>query len=240
MMLKGRLMNNNESLQPKPSRREQIFELLVFLFLIVPSMVLSFFAINQGGVSFTLTAVATIARDLALVCLILFFVWRNREGVRAIGWNFEDFWREAVLGAFLFIPVFFAAGLLDSFLQSIGFSAPSTPLPTTPTVESFSETILAFILVVIVAFAEETIFRGYLILRLEGIFNSPAWAVILSAVIFSLGHGYEGSSGVVTVGAIGAVFAIVYLWRRSLTAPMVMHFLQDFLSIVLLPLLMGK
>jgi membrane protease YdiL (CAAX protease family) len=233
-------MNNNESLPPEPSRREQIFELLVFLFLIVPSMVLSFFAINQGSVSFTLTAVATIVRDLALVSLILFFVWRNREGVTAIGWNFENFLREVILGAFLFVPVFFGAAVLDSFLQSIGFSAPSTPLPTTPTVESFSETILAIVLVVIVAFAEETIFRGYMILRLEGIFRSPAWAVILSAVIFSLGHGYEGSSGVVTVGAIGAVFAIVYLWRRSLTAPMVMHFLQDFLTIVLLPLLMGK
>ena len=119
-------MNNNESLQSKPSRREQIFELLVFLFLIVPSMVLSFFAIKQGSVSFALTAVATIVRDLALVSLILFFVWRNREGVTAIGWNFENFWREAILGVILFVPVFFGAAVLDSFLQSIGFSAPST------------------------------------------------------------------------------------------------------------------
>lgn len=233
-------MGNNASAPAGPSRQEQALELMVFLFMIVPSMVLSFFAIKQGSVSFTLTAAATIVRDLALVSLILFFIWRNREGVGAIGWNFEDFWREALLGVFLFIPVFFGAALLDRFLQSIGFSAPSTPLPTTPTVESFSETILAFVLVVVVAFAEETIFRGYLILRLEGIFNSPAWAVILSAVIFSLGHGYEGSAGVITVGAIGAAFAVVYLWRRSLTAPMVMHFLQDFLSIVLLPLLVGK
>ena len=233
-------MRSSGSAPDGPGRREQVFELLVFLFMIVPSMVLSFFAINRGSVSFTLTAAATIVRDLALVSLILFFIWRNREGVSAIGWDFEDFWREALLGVLLFIPVFFGAALLDQFLQSIGFSAPSTPLPTTPTVESFSETILALVLVVVVAFAEETIFRGYMILRLEGIFNSPAWAVILSAVIFSLGHGYEGSAGVITVGAIGTAFAVVYFWRRSLMAPMVMHFLQDFLSIVLLPLFMGK
>jgi membrane protease YdiL (CAAX protease family) len=48
---------------------------------------------------------------------------------------------------------------------------------------------------------------------------------------------YEGSAGLVTVGVMGAVFAVIYLWRRSLVAPIVMHFLQDFLSIVLLPLL---
>jgi membrane protease YdiL (CAAX protease family) len=42
---------------------------------------------------------------------------------------------------------------------------------------------------------------------------------------------------VVTVGVMGAVFALVYLWRKSLVVPMVMHFLQDFLGTVLLPLL---
>jgi uncharacterized protein len=94
---------------------------------------------------------------------------------------------------------------------------------------------LAAFLVVVVAIAEETIFRGYLLLRFRGINLSLSWAVVLSAVIFSLGHGYEGSSGVVTVGAMGLLFALVYLWRQSLVAPMVMHFLQDFIGIVLAP-----
>jgi membrane protease YdiL (CAAX protease family) len=100
-----------------------------------------------------------------------------------------------------------------------------------------AEFLLAFVLVVIVALAEETIFRGYLILRLKAITSSPAAAVLLSAAIFSLGHGYEGSAGVVTVGVMGLVFALVYIWRQSLIAPIVMHFLQDFIGIVLLPLL---
>ena len=59
-------------------------------------------------------------------------------------------------------------------------------------------------------------------------------------MIFSLGHGYEGSAGLVTAGVMGGVFAVIYLWRGSLVAPIVMHFLQDFLSIVLLPLLRAK
>ena len=41
----------------------------------------------------------------------------------------------------------------------------------------------------------------------------------------------------VTVGTMGLVFAVIYLWRQSLVAPMVMHFLQDFIGIVLAPLL---
>jgi CAAX protease family protein len=65
--------------------------------------------------------------------------------------------------------------------------------------------------------------------------RQPA-AVILSVATFSPGHGYEGSAGVITVGAMGGVFAVIYLWRRSLVAPIAMHFPQDFISITLLPL----
>jgi membrane protease YdiL (CAAX protease family) len=100
--------------------------------------------------------------------------------------------------------------------------------------EGMGELLLAIALVAVVALGEETIFRGYLILRLKVITTSPA-AALLSATIFSLGHGYEGSAGVITVGVMGVIFALIYIWRQSLVAPIVMHFLQDFISIVLVP-----
>jgi membrane protease YdiL (CAAX protease family) len=92
---------------------------------------------------------------------------------------------------------------------------------------------------VVVAVAEETIFRGYLLLRFVGIGMGKVLAVLLASVIFAIGHGYEGSAGIATVGVMGVIFALVYLWRGSLVAPIVMHFLQDFLAIVLLPILVG-
>jgi membrane protease YdiL (CAAX protease family) len=119
----------------------------------------------------------------------------------------------------------------------VGFTAPATPLPALIAEKNTAEFLLAAVLVIVVALAEETIFRGYLILRFKNITASTAAAVLTSAVIFSLGHGYEGSAGVITVGVMGVVFALIYLWRQSLVAPMVMHFLQDFIGIVLVPLL---
>lgn len=65
-------------------------------------------------------------------------------------------------------------------------------------------------------------------------------AVLVSSVIFSLGHGYEGTAGVATVGVMGFIFALVYLWRDSLVAPIVMHFMQDFIGIVMVPLMRHK
>lgn len=219
------------------NRKEQVAEVAVFLFLIVPSMALSFFAIKQGGLSFPLVAISVILRDLALVSLILFFLWRNHEPAAWIGWTLKNSGKEIFVGVLLFIPFSFGTGLLEKGLQAMGLSVPSKPLPSFLTARGTVEFLLAFVLVVIVALAEETIFRGYLILRFKAITSSLIGAALLSAAVFSLGHGYEGSAGVITVGVMGFVFAFVYLWRRSLVAPAVMHFLQDFLGIVLIPLL---
>jgi membrane protease YdiL (CAAX protease family) len=217
--------------------RGQLWEVVVFLFLIVPSMALSFFAVKAGSLGFVLTAFATILRDLSLVSLILYFLWRNGEPVRLIGWTLDNVWREIALAVMLFIPFFPGSIVLERLLRSIGFSVPSTPLPQSMPSATVSQVALAGVLVVVVAISEETIFRGYLLLRFKNLAASSFVAVVLSAFIFSIGHGYEGSAGVVTVGVMGAIFALVYLWRGSLVTPVVMHFLQDFVSIVLAALL---
>jgi membrane protease YdiL (CAAX protease family) len=220
-----------------PDRREQFWELSVFLFLIVPSMAFSLFAFRRGSIGFLLIAVSTMLRDFALVSLILFFLWRNRERIEAIGWTKKNVGTEIGLGIALFIPFTVGASVLEDLLRTAGLSAPSAPLPALTSEKGIAQYLLAFFMIVVVAVTEETIFRGYLILRFRAITSSPAAAVMLSAAIFSIGHGYEGEAGMVTVGVLGAVFAVIYLWRNSLVAPVTMHFLQDFIGIVLVPLL---
>lgn len=226
----------SEATNSQADRREQLIEILVFLFLIVPSMILAYFSIQQRAIGFTLVALSTIARDLALVSLIAFFLWRDRQPVGRIGWSLRNVGQDLAIGVVLFVPSLILTSLLNRALQAAGLSGPSAP-PSFLTPHGPAQILLAFVLVVVVAFAEETIFRGYLILRFAVVTRSITWAILLSALIFSLGHGYEGGSGVVTVGVMGVIFALVYIWRRSLVAPATMHFLQDFLAIVLIPLL---
>jgi len=221
-------------------KKVHLAEVSVFLFLIAPSLVFSFFVVRQGGLGFVLTAFATILRDLGLVCLIVYFVWRNGEPVVDIGWTPQNWFCEVILGMLLFVPFFYGAAAVGNGLRYIGLSSPKTPLPALVPGRSVSQSVLAFVLVAIIALAEETIFRGYLILRMKAVSGSSLAAVLLSAVIFSFGHGYEGSAGVVTVGIMGLAFALVYVWRRSLVAAIVMHFLQDFVVILLLPLLQAR
>lgn len=222
----------------EPSREEQALELLVFLLLFLPSIVLSFFfTTGMASPSFVLVAVSTIFRDLALMALILFFLWRNGETEAKIGWTAQSLGRNVLLGLALFPFVLVGAAALSVLLQRLGLSGPEPSAQVLLIPSGLVELALAALLVVVVAVAEETIFRGYLIARLEGISGSTALAVVLSSVIFAIGHGYEGTAGIVAVGFMGLVFALLFVWTRSLVAPIIIHFLNNFVAIVLLPLL---
>lgn len=231
-------MANDEAVRQAvaPGRKEQLLELLVFLFLITPLLVFSFFANTEAVASFDLTAWAVILRDLALASLVFFFLWRNGEAPGRIGWSFGHGWTDVGLGIVLFIPFSYLIAFLESALQGVGLSAPPAQLPSFLAARDTLQLVLAAVLVTVVAFTEEIIFRGYLIRRLTAVTGSTPLAVLLSAVIFSLGHGYEGAAGVITVGTMGLLFALAYIWRGTLVIPIVIHFLQDFSRVVLEPL----
>ena len=155
-----------------PRNMKEFAEVGVFLLLIVPSMVLSLFAVQQGSLGFVLVAFATIFRDVGLVSLVLYFLWRNGESITRVGWTTRDISREAILGCVLFVPFFFGAAALDRLLIRAGFSAPATPGPAFLEARGMAEAVLGTVLVAVVAVAEETIFRGYLILRSRGLAES--------------------------------------------------------------------
>ncbi len=225
--------------EPAPPRRVQVVELLVFCLLVVPSLIASFLVQGSQVGSFPIVAAAIIFRDAALVALVVYFLWRNGERLGLLGWRWKHMVREAALGCLLFIPFTYGVGFLARAFVAAGLSAPSEP-PTFLIPHGTAQLSLAMVLLVVVAFSEETIFRGYLMLRLKTATRSTAGAVLVSAAIFSVGHGYEGTAGVAAVGVIGILLALVYLWRGSLVAPMTMHFLQDFMGLVVAPLLLHR
>ncbi len=82
------------------------------------------------------------------------------------------------------------------------------------------------------ALGEEMIFRGYLMNRLAGLFKRKrlGWIVglIISSVIFGLGHSYQGISGIMLTGIVGIVYALAYLAARcNLWVPILIHGIYD-------------
>ena len=220
---------------PATARRVQAIELFVFLLILLPLMALSAVAARPEGLGFTTVAIAVIAHDLALLSLVLFFVWRNGEGFVVLGWSRTHVAREIGIGLVLFLPVFFAVAGLERLLRHAGLSAPEA-LPGYLVPAPGMEYLLALVFLVVVAVTEETIFRGYMLLRFRSLTGSVIAALLLSVSIFALGHGYQGPVGIIAVGVLGLVYALIYIWRGSLVAPTVMHFVQNAIGLFLAPL----
>ena len=238
-------MNNSSSLPGEnyagnitypPTVKEQIFEVLTFCFLIVPGLAFSFTAGPFLKENFLLGVAGVMLSDLALVCLVCFFIWHNGEKFARIGWILKGYKKEIVIGIVLYFPLVYGLSFVEQFIQSSGMATTKGHIPSFLEPVGTIQQIVATFMILIVAISEETIFRGYLILRLKSVTGSPFAAIVISSIIFSIGHGYEGMAGVIIVGIMGACFAVIYMWRKSLIAPITMHFMQDFIAIVLVSL----
>ncbi|MBU8869573.1 MAG: CPBP family intramembrane metalloprotease [Gemmatimonadales bacterium] len=85
-----------------------------------------------------------------------------------------------------------------------------------------------FVLVSLMAgFAEELVFRGFMIQFITGWFGSVTFAVLLSSLLFGLVHSYQRFYGVMVTGLFGLGMAGLYLWQDSLLLVMVAHATYD-------------
>jgi membrane protease YdiL (CAAX protease family) len=81
-----------------------------------------------------------------------------------------------------------------------------------------------FALVVVVAGGvREELQRAFLMNRFERWLGGGAVGVIVASAAFGVGHRMQGGDAAVTTAVLGAFWAIVYLRRRSVIAPVVSH-----------------
>jgi len=82
------------------------------------------------------------------------------------------------------------------------------------------------------AFGEEMIFRGFVLNRIVGLFKNKntGWAIalVLTSIVFGMGHFYQGLSGIILTGIVGVIYAFAYLADRcNLWVPILSHGLYD-------------
>jgi membrane protease YdiL (CAAX protease family) len=76
---------------------------------------------------------------------------------------------------------------------------------------------------------EEFLYRGFTFWYLAQFL--PVWAVVVvSSVVFGLGHSYQGIGGMIRVTLIGLAFGLFYVWTGSIWLPMIAHVILDILQ----------
>jgi membrane protease YdiL (CAAX protease family) len=216
------------------ARRARLLEVAVVVLILAPSALSFVSSASNGGAGFELTAIATMLHDIGLVALVALLVWRSAEPLTALGWRLQRPGREVMIGLLAFPVLYVFVEWFEVTLRRMGVPGPARAATFLQPDLTTGQLLTAVVLVGVVAIAEESVFRGYLMLRFGQITGSVVTAVVASSFVFALGHGYEGLSGAIGAGVFGALMAVLYRWRGSLIAPIIVHFLQDFTAIVLL------
>ena len=98
----------------------------------------------------------------------------------------------------------------------------------TPTIRDFALVVL--LLTPLQAAAEEYAFRGYLLQAFGGLVRHPAFAVLLSSLLFALAHGAQDAPIFVDRFAFGLVAGTLVVVTGGLEAGIAMHVLNNWLA----------
>jgi membrane protease YdiL (CAAX protease family) len=170
---------------------------------------------------------------LVIVTLLLRL---SGERYKHIGFDTRNLRRQLGFGILFGVLIF----LFDTFVSSplIEGLLPSTSAQGVDMGRLFTDISLLplWILVALFkgAFSEE-LWRVFALTRFEKFFGKPGLilALILSSVVFGFGHLYQGLSGLITIGIIGFLYALVYLRRRSALEAVVAHATFNMIGVVL-------
>jgi hypothetical protein len=170
---------------------------------------------------------------MALEILLVLYVWLL--GLRPAGKRLSDLvggkWTRPmdVLRDIGVALAFWCAviGFLVAMHVILGANAEGTRAVTMLLPRTAAEMISYLALCVTAGFCEELLFRGYLQRQFSAWTGRVEVAVVLQAVVFGVGHLYQGWKGALIITLYGAMFGILAVMRKSLRPGMIQHTMQD-------------
>lgn len=110
--------------------------------------------------------------------------------------------------------------VLGRWPSNTGFLLPST----------LSESIVWIIVSCAAGIGEELVFRGYLQRQLWSLTKNLPAALLLQALIFAIGHIYQGWKPALVTAIYGLFFGLVAAWRRSIIPGALAHAIGDIIG----------
>lgn len=168
-------------------------------------------------------------------------VWLRDDGLLSLGFFPPEDWKTTLVWSLLL-------GVAIQFLSTLILEPLSDKLTKSTTDHSSFESLrgnfLYFLLIlagvwVVVVFLEEIIFRGYMMGEIAALIGKSKVALminlIVSSILFGLAHWYQGKSGVLSTGIIGALLGILFIATGfNLWLPILTHGFIDTIGLFLI------
>jgi membrane protease YdiL (CAAX protease family) len=178
--------------------------------------------------SFAMLMVQESFQVLVAVALLLFLLRRRKLPPTAFGLQPHTPGRQILWGAtglgltygwmLVSVVVISAVLLLHPSLQS-------DLMRREELIELLPHTLWRIIVLMIpVAISEEIFFRGLLLPYLRRITGYWWVAVLISTIVFAALHFQQGIIGIIQISGVAAIFAVIFIYSRSLLATIVAHF----------------
>jgi membrane protease YdiL (CAAX protease family) len=167
-----------------------------------------------------------------LIGLILLFLHVHRESPAEVFFGGRGWVSELKAAGPMTVKAY---GIAVLVLVSLGVLAPWLHTVEQNPLQNLLRTprdIAAFAVVVVVAGGvREEVQRAFVLRRFELWLGGPLVGVLVSSVAFGAGHAVQGMDAAITTGLLGAFWAVSYLRRRSIIAPVVSHAAFDLMQI---------
>ena len=178
---------------------------------------------KQFSLSFVVTM--TLADTVVLIALMVALSRAHGDSLSELWLGRRPIAKECLIGLAYIPPVFL---LVVIILNTVRLFAPALHNVETNPLEQLASggaiNVAAFSLVAIFAGGvREELQRAFLLRRFERHLGGADVGVLVLSVAFGLGHWVQGWDAAITTGVLGAVWAGMYLRRRSSVAPMVSH-----------------
>ncbi len=178
----------------------------------------------EGGLSRNFVVVLSVA-DTAL--LLFFMIWLTRESGESPKslWLGTRPWRRETTFGLLIVPLLvIGVGVLLNGLRLVAPSLRNVPTnPLEQLASSPSDAAVLAVVAIVAGGIREELQRAFLLQRFERYLGGAGVGIVVLSVGFGLGHYVQGWDAVITTGILGAVWAWIYVRRRSSVAPVVSH-----------------
>ncbi len=185
----------------------------------------------------------TIAFEFIMLGIVYLGLRLGKVPLREIiggGWkNFEDFLFDVGIAGLFWIIAFIVLAATSWLLgvQKGGLNDPGAKTILMMAPQGLREMLLWAALSTTAGFCEEIIFRGYFQRQFTAFTQSVWVGIVLQAVMFGAGHGYEGWKRMIVIGVFGAMFGVLTHLRKSLRPGMMAHAWHDGIAGILLSFL---
>lgn len=207
--------------------------LLVALFGSLLTLAL-FQAVGVNPIANARSVVAFMVSESVFTLLVVVLMLRFRGqrvsdlGISRVGWA-----NELGLG-FLVLPVLFGSTVVVGlFFHRFFPQLVQADNPLLDLVRSPLDLVLFMLSSVWVGGVKEEVQRAFILNRFGRYLGGVWLGLIVWSTFFGVMHGLQGIDKAASAGVLGLLFGLIYIWRRSLIAPVASHALYDITTLLI-------